>query len=81
MGAVAHLLDVGAGGEGLVAAGEHDGADRRVGVEGQELLAELLHQRVAQGVQRLRPVEADQPDPAMGFDEDVFILSHAVFLR
>ena len=41
-----------------------------------KLLAEFPHQRVAQRVQRRGPVEADQPDPAMGFDDDVFVGRH-----
>ena len=45
-------------------------------VERQQLLAEFVDQRVAQRVQRLRPVEADQADAAMGFDEDVGVGRH-----
>src|SRR5438876_205834 len=33
VGLLGHFLDVGAGGEGLVAAGQHNGADRRIGLE------------------------------------------------
>ena len=52
IGAVLHLLDVGAGREGLLVAGQHDRADRRIGVERQQLRADLVHHRVAQRVQR-----------------------------
>jgi hypothetical protein len=53
-----HLLDVGAGGERLLAAGDDDGADRGVALELVERVAELGDQRVAQRVQRLRAVQA-----------------------
>ena len=39
--ALAHRLDVGAGGEDLVGAGDHDAADLGVGVESLELGREL----------------------------------------
>ena len=51
-------------------------ADRLVGVEGQQLRAQFVHQRVAQRVQRGRTVEADQADAALGFDEDVLVGGH-----
>ena len=79
-GPVLHLLDVGAGGERLLGAGQHDRADRRVGVERQERCVEVLDQRVAQRVQRLRPVEPDQADAAVGFDDDVGV-GHGAFHR
>ena len=68
--ALAHLLDVGAGGERLLRPGQHDRADRRVGVEGEQLVAEFAHELIAQRVQRLRAVEPDQADPAVRLDED-----------
>ena len=65
-----HFLDVGTGGEGVLVAGQHDRADRRIGVECQKLRAQLVHQPIAQRVQRRRAVEADQADPAVRFDQD-----------
>ncbi len=70
----------GAGGEGLVAAGDDDGADGLVGVELQQRLAELAHQRRIQGVQRLGAIESDQPDMFSGLDDDILV-SHGAGLR
>ena len=70
-GLVLHFLDVGAGGERLLGAGQHDRADRGVGLEGLERRVEVLHQGRRQRVQGLRPVEPDEADAAMGFDEEV----------
>ena len=44
-GLVLHLLDVGAGGERLLGAGQHDRADGGVGLEGFERRVEVLDQR------------------------------------
>jgi hypothetical protein len=52
-----------------------------VGVERLQLGFQLAHQRVAEGVQRLRAVEADQPDAAVGFDEDVWFVGHGLVSR
>ena len=73
IGARLHFLDVGAGGERLLRAGQHDRADRRIGIERRSWVPSSVHQLVAQRVQRLRPVEPDQPDPAMGLDQDAFL--------
>ncbi len=70
-GLVLHLLDVGAGGEGLLRAGEHHGADRRIGLEALERLVEVVDQRAVQRVERLRPVETDEADAAVSLDENV----------
>ena len=51
MGAILHFLDVGAGGEGFFVSGQNDGADCRVVVERQELIADLLHHGIAQCIQ------------------------------
>ena len=60
-----HRLDVGAGGEHLVAAGDHDAADLAVGVELLELARELLHQLGRERVARLGAVEPQQSDVAV----------------
>ena len=80
IGLLLHLLDVGAGGEGLVAAGEDHAADAAIGLEGVERLAQLAHQLGAERVQRLGPVEADDADAALGFGLDVLVAGQ-VFLR
>ena len=62
--ALAHRLDVGAGGEDLVGAGDHDAADLLVGVEALDRRGELLHQLGREGVARLgavQPAEGDVP--------------------
>ena len=69
---VLHLLDVGAGGEGLLRAGQHDRADRPRSPSNASsaALSSSISARVER-VERLRPIEPDQPDPAMRLDEDV----------
>ena len=64
------LADVGAGGEGPLAAAEHDRAHRLVAVELRERLHELVHQLVGERVQRLGPVEQDDRDRAVALDLD-----------
>ena len=54
-----HFLDIGAGGERFLTAGQHHAANRRVGLEGRQGGAQLGHQRAGQSVQRLWPVEAN----------------------
>ena len=68
-----HLLDVGAGGEGLLRAGQHDAADGAVGLPAVERLVQLGDQRGIERVQRLRPVERDEADPAARLDDDVLV--------
>lgn len=51
--------------EGLVAAGDDDGAHLRVGLEGVERPPQLRHQPLAEGVQRLRPLQPDQAHAAL----------------
>jgi hypothetical protein len=62
-----HRADVGAGREGLVAAGDDDAADGVVAIEAGERGPQLVHQTVVQRVQLLRPVQADQGGLARTF--------------
>ena len=71
-----HFLDVGAGGDSALIARNDDGADRRVGVEDRELGFQVAHQGVAEGVECLRAVEADQADAIVGFGQDVGFVGH-----
>jgi len=71
--AALHLLDVGAGGEGLLGAGEDDAADARLSLETVERPVDLADELAVQRVQRLRAVERDQPDPALRLDENGLI--------
>ncbi len=57
---VRHLADVGAGGEGTLVSGDHDGADRVVAVELLQGGAQGIHDLAVQRVELLRPVEANQ---------------------
>ena len=77
VGLVLHLLDVGAGGEGLLGAGHDDGADLIVGLQVVEGRGQLVDQGGAERVQRLRPVERDQADRIAFLDQDVLV-GHAV---
>ncbi len=63
--AFAHRLDVGAGGEDLVGAGDDDAAHVGVGIESLQLAGELFHQLRRERVARLGPVEAQQGDVAV----------------
>ena len=66
-----HLLDVRAGGERFVRSGNDHAADIGVGLEAVDGVSEFAHQRGVERVERLRPIEPDQSDPAAGFDNDV----------
>ena len=69
-----HLLDVGAGGEGALVTGEHDGADGRVQVEGSQGVHQLGEERVAESVEGFGAVEAHEADVGRGFRvSDVFV--------
>jgi hypothetical protein len=68
-----HGADVGAGGKGLVRAGDDHAADVRVGLEAVEGGADFIDQLVVQRIKGLGPVERDEPDLATGFDDDVFV--------
>ena len=47
-----------------------------VGIECSERRAELVHQRIVQRIELLRPVERDEADAAARLDEDVFVRCH-----
>ena len=70
---VRHLLDVGAGGEGFVGAGDDDAADIGVGLEGVDRGGDLGDQRGVERIERLRPVEPDDADLAARLDDDVLV--------
>ena len=70
-GLVLHFLDVGAGGERLLRAGQHNRADGGIGLEGFERGVKVFHQGRRQGVQDLRPVEPDEANAPVRFDKDV----------
>mmetsp|Transcript_1261 Transcript_1261/g.3657 ORF Transcript_1261/g.3657 Transcript_1261/m.3657 type:complete len:404 (+) Transcript_1261:1128-2339(+) len=55
-----HGRDVGTGREGALGAGQHNGADAVIGVEGQQGFAQFVHQLVVQRIQGLGPVQRDQ---------------------
>jgi hypothetical protein len=65
-----HLLDVGAGGEGLVGPGYDDAADAVVGLEAFERAIELADEGVVQRIERVRAVERDEPDAALRLHDD-----------
>ena len=73
VGLVRHLLDVGAGGERLLRAGDQDAADAVVGIEGGDRLRQLGISARVERIERLRPVEPDDADAALGFDDDGFV--------
>ena len=66
-GLIGHLLDVGAGGERLLRAGDDHAADIAVGVEGVDGAAQLGDQRAVERIERLRPIEPDQSHSAARF--------------
>jgi hypothetical protein len=49
------------------------GLDRDGGLEGVQRLGEIVDQRLVQCVERVRPIERDEPDLAAGLDEDVLV--------
>ena len=65
-----HLLDVDAGGERLLIAGDDDAANAWICVECFQRAIELFDEECVERVQRLRPVESDERDPSAGFGED-----------
>jgi hypothetical protein len=73
--ALAHRLDVGAGGENLLGAGDHDAAHIGVRVEPLQLGGDLLHHLRRERVARLRPVQPQQGD-AMVVDGGLDQLGH-----
>ena len=74
VGLLGHLLDVGAGREGLFIAGQHDRADRRIGFEIVERRADLGDEGGVQRVERLRPVQRNDADRAAPLEQDVCVL-------
>src|SRR5690606_39794217 len=73
IGEVLHLLDVGAGREGLLRAGDDDRADARILLEAVERRVELADELRVEGIEGLRPVERDEADLAARLHEDGFI--------
>src|SRR4051794_2713837 len=71
-----HLLDVGAGGECLFAAGEQDAADLVVGLEIVDGRRDLGKHAERQRVEHFRPVQRDDADCALALDNDVFERRH-----
>jgi hypothetical protein len=69
-GLVLHLGDVGAGGEGLLAAGDDDRPDGLVGVEELQRADDLLHDGLVEGVECLGPVQCDGGDAVGDGGED-----------
>ena len=72
-GLVDHLLDVGAGSKSLVTTGNQHAADVLIGVEALDCLTQLGLERLIERVERRRPVEPDDADPAFGLDNDVLV--------
>src|SRR3546814_8206194 len=70
---VFHLLDVGAGGKGLLGTGKEDAADAIVAFEIVQRCLEIGDQRLAKRVQRLRPVQRDDADAGFLLDDDVLV--------
>ena len=73
-----HGADVGAGGEGLLRAGDDHAADVRVGFEFVEGDSNLVDQSVVQGVHCLGPIDRDEADLAAGFNNDIGVTHCAV---
>ena len=71
-----HLLDVGAGRKGLVAAGHDDAADRIVSLEVVDGGRDLAKHAEGQRVEHLRAVQLDDADRALAFDDDVLERAH-----
>src|SRR6185436_1810310 len=71
-----HLLDVGAGGECLFAAGDQDTADIVIGLEVVDGRRNLAKHTERQRVEHFRPVQRDDADRALALDNDVFERRH-----
>jgi len=72
-----HFLDIDAGGEGLLVLGDDDAADARIGFECVERPVELADEERVERVQRVRAVERDDPDLALGRGEDGLVIGVA----
>jgi len=77
---VLHLLDVCTGSESFFASREHDAADVGVGLERIERLTQLTHEIGAQRIQRFRPVQPNDADPAFCLGLDIFVGDGHAFL-
>jgi hypothetical protein len=76
-----HLLDVGAGGERLLAAGQHCAPLRAIGIERGHRSVELAQHLIVERVQRLWAVQRDQSHAALALlDQDGFVSGHNRFL-
>src|SRR5699024_5091511 len=73
---VRHLLDVGTGGEGLVAAGDDDRLDLVIGVERGGRIGDVGEHLQVERVERLRPVDGDRGDAGVDIGEDGFVFAH-----
>src|SRR5699024_11800268 len=71
-----HLLDVGTGGEGLVAAGDDDRLDLVIGVERGGRIGDVGEHLQVERVERLRPVDGDRGDAGVDIGEDGFVFAH-----
>jgi len=68
-----HFLDVGAGGKSLFRTGEDDATNVRIRLQRIEGLVHFADQLRVQGIQRLRAVEGDQANAAVGFEQNGFV--------
>ena len=75
-----HLLDVGAGGERALRAGDDDRADPLVGIEGGCRRHDVPHHLRVQRVERLGPVERDPADAAARLDQDRLVRDRLVLV-
>ncbi|MGY4320178.1 hypothetical protein ACVWW1_009505 [Bradyrhizobium sp. JR3.5] len=71
-----HFLDIGTRREGLLAAGDQDAADLVVGLEIVHRRGDLAEHAERQRVQHFRPVQRDDADRSLAFDDDEFERSH-----
>jgi hypothetical protein len=70
VGPVGHHGNVGASGERLVAAGDDDGANVRVSIQAQQRLTQCVHQGVVERIELGGPVQGDDTDTAVPFQQD-----------
>ena len=76
-----HFLDVGTGGEGFFRAGQHDATDVRIGFQTIEGVVQFADDLRVQRVQRLRTVQGDQADTAVGFQQNRFVTHNGLLLK
>src|SRR5262245_66196630 len=72
-GLLVHFLDIDARREGLVAAGDNDGADGGVRLESVERAVQLRDESRVQRIEGVRPVECDESGLALRRDQDRLI--------